>query len=102
MAERQKVGRDPVPSAAVTDSQSIETTEEGAATSGYDARKKNVELRKRHLLIDILGLPLLVHVEPARRRTRPERFCCSPGRDRWCLVRNIRADGAYSGKKLAK
>ena len=43
------------------DSQSVKTTEEGARSNGYDARK-NVKGRKRHLLVDTLGLPLSVYV----------------------------------------
>jgi putative transposase len=41
------------------DSQSVKTTEEGAQSNGYDAHK-NIKGRKRHLLVDILGLPLSV------------------------------------------
>ena len=63
-AERKRVGKDPDASAAVMDSQSIKTTEEGAASNGYDAHKKNVKGRKRHLLVDTLSLPLSVYVTP--------------------------------------
>ena len=41
------------------DSQSVKTTEESAHPSGYDAYK-NVKGRKRHLLVDTLGLVLSV------------------------------------------
>lgn len=46
------------------DSQSVKTTEESAHPSGYDAHK-NVKGRKRHLLVDTLGLLLSVYVSPA-------------------------------------
>ena len=46
------------------DSQSVKTTEEGARSNGYDAHK-NVKGRKRHLLVDTLGLPLSVYVTSA-------------------------------------
>lgn len=60
-AERQRVGKDPDASAAIIDSQSVKTTEERARSNGHDAHK-NIEGRKRHLLVDTLGLPLLVYV----------------------------------------
>lgn len=63
-AERKRVGKDPDASAAMVDSQSVKTAEEGAASNGYDAHK-NVKGRKRHLLVDTLGLPLSIYVTPA-------------------------------------
>jgi len=55
-AERERVGRHPDPSAAVMDSQSVKTVEESARIRGYDAHKC-IKGRKRHLLVDTLGLP---------------------------------------------
>ncbi|WP_237658101.1 IS5 family transposase [Rhodococcus ruber] len=58
---RANDGRDPQPSAAVLDSQSVRSSE-GGEQIGYDAGKR-VRGRKRHLLVDTLGLMLvgLVH-----------------------------------------
>jgi transposase len=64
---RRAAGRDGEPSAGVVDSQSAARSAEGvvpAATSGYDAHK-NVNGRKRHLLVDTLGLLICVVVTAA-------------------------------------
>lgn len=60
---RTEAGREAEPSAAIMDSQSVKTTEQGGPR-GYDAAK-NVSGRKRHLLVDTMGLILLVLVHPA-------------------------------------
>jgi putative transposase len=60
---RKKAGRQEQPTASILDSQSVKTTEE-AETRGYDGGKK-VKGRKRHLLVDTLGLLLLAWVTTA-------------------------------------
>ena len=53
----------PGPSVVIVDGQSVKTTERGG-TRGFDAYKR-VKGRKRHILVDTLGLLLANRVEPA-------------------------------------
>src|SRR5262245_33478446 len=60
---RKAKGREETPSAAAIDTQSVKTSEMGGA-SGYDAHKK-IDGRKRHIVVDTLGLLMAVVVTTA-------------------------------------
>ena len=99
--ERKRVGMDHQPTAAIIDSQSVKTVEESAHPSGYNAHK-NVKGRKRHLLVDTLGLVLSVYVTSANIQDRVGARCLLAGlKPLLPHLKKIWADGAYTGEKLA-
>ena len=94
---RQAAGRQRTPSAAILDSQSVKTTERGGV-HGYDAGK-NVNGRKRHILVDTLGLLLAVAVTAASTQDRDgARLLLKALARGWQRLRLIWADGAYAGE----
>jgi transposase len=95
---RQKEGRLADPSAAIVDSQSVRAASNiPRPTSGWDGGKK-VGGRKRHLVVDCLGLVLAVAVTAASVQDRDaavpllERL-----RGQYFSIRLVWADGAYAG-----
>lgn len=96
MQLRKGEGREADPSAGILDSQSVKTAGR-AEQKGYDAGKK-VKGRKRHLLVDTLGLVVMVVVHSASMQDRDgaklllERL---PPRAR---LQILWADGGYAGQ----
>jgi putative transposase len=96
---RQALAREPTPSAAIIDSQSVKTTEQGGP-HGYDGGKK-VNGRKRHILVDTLGLLLKVVVHPASIQDRDGAKLVLAGlKERFPRLRHLWTDQAYTGPIL--
>ena len=94
---RSRVGRDPEPSAAIIDAQSTRGSAQGG-DNGFDAGKK-VKGRKRHLVVDTLGLLLAVSVTSAGVQDRDaapavvaQAMVKVPG------LKRLYADSAYGGQ----
>jgi transposase len=99
MADRQRVGREASPSAAIIDSQSVKTTESGGPR-GYDAGKK-INGRKRHALVDTDGRPLLIEPHRADVQDRDGGAALlQVSRGLFPFIRLVWADGGYNSKRV--
>lgn len=97
--ERRRSGRKDEPSLGIIDSQSVKTNSK-TAIRGYDGVKK-LTGRKRHIVVDTLGLILSVVVHTANITDRTASLAvlqCS--RQDYPSVRDFLADSVYNGPQL--
>jgi transposase len=92
---RVRAGRNSQPSAGIIDSQSVKTTTVGGPR-GFDGGKK-INGRKRHLLVDTLGLVLKAKVHPADIMDRDGGKLLLAGLRHLPRFEHLWADGGYNG-----
>jgi len=93
---RRRAGRQKSPSMGIIDSQSVKTTEQGGP-HGKDAHKK-VNGRKRHIVVDTLGLIMSAVVHPADVQDRDgAKPVLKKLLGRFARLKKILADGIYNG-----
>jgi transposase len=96
---RDAEGRDPMVSAGCVDAQSVKGADTvGAAVRGFDAGKK-VNGRKRHIVVDTMGLLLLVVITSAGVQDRDgARTLLEKVKMAMPSLALLWADGGYAGK----
>ena len=104
VAQREEEGREASPTVAIIElADRRRALERGSwlDPSGYDAGKK-IKGRKRHILVDTLGLLLNVVVHPADIQDRDGAFhLLRRARRLFPFIERIFADGGYAGRKMA-
>ncbi|MCI5116345.1 MAG: IS5 family transposase [Candidatus Electrothrix sp. AX1] len=94
-------GREATPSATIIDSQSVKMTNQ-AGVKGYDGGKQ-IHGRKRHTLIDILGLIICVYVTAANVGDRAGGLeIMKRIEGKFPRLKKIWADGSYTGSFVEK
>jgi putative transposase len=98
---RKEAGRSACPSVVIMDGQSVKTTERGGVR-GFDAHKR-IKGRKRHILVDTLGLPIACRVEPANISDRRAASLLLAGLSPlFPDIRTVIADAGHESRKLAR
>jgi transposase len=100
---RKRSGRPASPTAALIDSQSVKSAEKGGACidpNGYDAGKR-INGKKRHILVDTLGLLFHAIVHPADVQDRDGGIALvSTLFGMYPFLEKLFADGGYQGAKF--
>jgi transposase len=102
---REMMQREASPTACVIDSQSVKSAEKGGRTvdpNGYDAGKK-IKGKKRHILVDTVGLVLHAIVHPADIQDRDGGvLLLATLFGQFPFLRKLFADGGYQGPQFER
>jgi putative transposase len=97
---RINAGKKDMPGVGIIDSQSVKTTSVAGDSRGYDAGKKT-KGRKRHIVVDTMGLILALVVHSASIQDRDgAKTVMENLRFRYTSIIKIFADGGYAGKLI--
>lgn len=100
-AVRRSRGKDAQTTFLIVDAQSVKNTDT-AARKGYDAGKK-VSGIKRHIGVDMQGLPHVLHVTTANVSDKAGALAAfTRGKTDLTRVQNVLVDGGYTGEPFAK
>src|SRR5271165_539947 len=99
---RLAVGRSALPSAAILDSRTLQSTPESGGRAGYDGAKRR-KGSKVHLAVDTLGQLLALHVTPANEQDRAqvERLATAVEHVTEESVTLVYVDQGYTGQEPA-
>jgi len=96
---RRAMGKQPEPSLAIMDSQTLKATEAGGER-GYDGGKK-INGRKRHIMVDTLGLLLVLIVHSAHLQDyEAAKMVLQKAQGKLTRLQKVVADGIYRNNGL--